>query len=31
MLFERENKIRARYLTQDEITLLQSLRKPLTH
>jgi hypothetical protein len=31
MLFERENKIRAQYLTEDEITLLQLLRKPLTN
>lgn len=27
MLFERENKIRARYLTEDEITLLGLLKK----
>jgi len=27
MLFERENKIRVRYLTEDEITLLDLLRK----
>jgi len=29
MLFERENKIRTQYLTEDEITLLQLLKKPL--
>jgi hypothetical protein len=31
MLFERENKIRIKYLTEDERTLLQLLRKPLTN
>jgi len=29
MLLERESKIRIQYLTEDEITLLQLLRKPL--
>ena len=29
MLFKRENKIRAQYLTEDEKTLLQILRKPI--
>jgi hypothetical protein len=29
MLFERENKIRTNYMTEDEITLLQLLRKPI--
>ena len=27
MLFERENKIRTQYLTEDEMTLLQLLKK----
>ena len=31
MLFERENKIRAQYLTIDEINLLVLLRKSLTN
>ena len=29
MLFDRENKIRAQYLTEDELTLLQLIRKTI--